>query len=365
MEAHGQQSAAPTLQRVQGELKAAKAEVVRLQHQLQKFTREHHKQLDAIRYMLKKGGVGVSINQTSSPGKRAPTETAHEETTAQTQETQSQQDDKDPNVQTTNNLHKYTETVSPIGLMESCFVRLNGTPRQGSICPSAKSRLKIQCFPNGELSLEGLELFSHVWIVFLFHLNKNTSVKPKVTPPKLGGTRVGVFSTRAPYRPNPIGLSLARLEKIEGDTLYFSGADLLDGTPVIDIKPHIPMYDNVSSDNSRIPMWLQQSQDPQQHLEVVLSEKAQNQITSLEKELIMFDNAHACMVCIRDVLKTDPRSIYRKTKCQDQLYPLILDSLHMMCEFVDDKVTVLEVQLVKDTLYADNPLNITNLPLQK
>ena len=91
-----------------------------------------------------------------------------------------------------------------------------------------------------ERRADGLAGFSHVWVIFLFHKNKNAAVKPKVAPPKLDGARVGVFSTRAPYRPNPIGLSLARLDRVDGDTLYFSGLDLIDGTPVLDVKPHIP-----------------------------------------------------------------------------------------------------------------------------
>ena len=133
-----------------------------------------------------------------------------------------------------------TRMVIPIGLIESVFVRLNGTPRQGAICPAARARLKLTCFPNAAPAADGLAGFSHVWVIFLFHKNKNAAVKPKVAPPKLNGARVGVFSTRAPYRPNPIGLSLARLDRVDGDTLYFSGLDLIDGTPVLDVKPHIP-----------------------------------------------------------------------------------------------------------------------------
>lgn len=135
--------------------------------------------------------------------------------------------------------------MQPIGFIQSLFTFKNGTPRQSSICQHARGSLTIEksVFNNPEHSLEGLELFSHVWIVFVFHKNNNQYTKAKVKPPRLNGKRVGLFSTRCPYRPNPIGLTLAKIDKIEGATVYLSGIDLLDGTPVLDIKPYILEYD--------------------------------------------------------------------------------------------------------------------------
>ncbi|HAH07743.1 MAG TPA: tRNA (N6-threonylcarbamoyladenosine(37)-N6)-methyltransferase TrmO, partial [Elusimicrobia bacterium] len=91
----------------------------------------------------------------------------------------------------------------------------------------------------------GLERFSHIWLLPSFPLNTNTRFVPKVHPPRLRGRSIGLFASRAPQRPNPIGLSLVRLERVEGDTLHLSGVDLVDGTPILDVKPYIPESDCV------------------------------------------------------------------------------------------------------------------------
>ncbi|CAJ1052429.1 tRNA (adenine(37)-N6)-methyltransferase [Xyrichtys novacula] len=134
----------------------------------------------------------------------------------------------------------------PIGHISSCFSLKNGTPRQPTICGPSRAELQIQqkVFNNPEHSLVGLEQYSHVWIIFLFHKNGHLSYKAKVKPPRLNGQRVGVFSTRSPHRPNAIGLTLAKLDKIVGDTLHLSDIDMIAGTPVLDIKPYIPDYDS-------------------------------------------------------------------------------------------------------------------------
>ncbi|XP_050401849.2 tRNA (adenine(37)-N6)-methyltransferase [Patella vulgata] len=132
-----------------------------------------------------------------------------------------------------------------IGVMKSVFLYKNGTPRQSSVCQHARGSITIDksIFNNPDHSLHGLEEYSHVWIMFIFHQNNNNHFKAKVRPPRLGGKRLGVFSTRSPYRPNPIGLTLAKLDRVEGSTVYVSGIDILNETPIIDIKPYIPAYD--------------------------------------------------------------------------------------------------------------------------
>ncbi|XP_053088681.1 tRNA (adenine(37)-N6)-methyltransferase [Pangasianodon hypophthalmus] len=134
----------------------------------------------------------------------------------------------------------------PIGFITSCFARKNGTPRQPTVCSSSRARLKIQSsvFNNPEHALTGLQHYSHVWLIFLFHKNGHMSYKAKVKPPRLNGEKVGVYSTRSPHRPNAIGLTLAKLDSITGDVLHLSGVDLISGTPVLDIKPYIPEYDS-------------------------------------------------------------------------------------------------------------------------
>ena len=88
--------------------------------------------------------------------------------------------------------------------------------------------------------LEGLGAYSHVWLIWAAHLNAHEARQAKVRAPKLRGGKAGLFATRSPFRPNPFGLSLVRLRDVVGDTLHLSGVDLVDGTPVLDIKPYIP-----------------------------------------------------------------------------------------------------------------------------
>ncbi|XP_041640801.1 tRNA (adenine(37)-N6)-methyltransferase [Cheilinus undulatus] len=134
----------------------------------------------------------------------------------------------------------------PIGYISSCFSAKNGTPRQPTVCGPSRAELRIQqrVFNNPEHALVGLEQYSHVWIIFLFHKNGHLSYKAKVKPPRLNGQRVGVYSTRSPHRPNALGLTLAKLDRIVGDTLHLSDIDMIAGTPVMDIKPYIPEYDS-------------------------------------------------------------------------------------------------------------------------
>uniref|UniRef100_A0A671WV11 tRNA methyltransferase O n=1 Tax=Sparus aurata TaxID=8175 RepID=A0A671WV11_SPAAU len=113
-------------------------------------------------------------------------------------------------------LEKGNIQTVPIGYISSCFSVKNGTPRQPTICGPSRAELRIQqsVFNNPEHALVGLEHYSHVWIVFLFHKNGHLSYKAKVKPPRLNGQRVGVYSTRSPHRPNALGLTLAKLDKI-------------------------------------------------------------------------------------------------------------------------------------------------------
>ncbi|KJS00122.1 MAG: hypothetical protein VR65_14595 [Desulfobulbaceae bacterium BRH_c16a] len=143
-------------------------------------------------------------------------------------------------------------SVTVIGVIHSCFPEKFGIPRQPGMVRAATARMEL--FPpfNREEMVRGLEQFSHVWIHFLFHQTVVEGWKPTVRPPWLGGQkRVGVFASRSPHRPNHLGLSAVRLEAVihvDGKTyLELSGIDILDQTPVIDIKPYIPYSDCIAS----------------------------------------------------------------------------------------------------------------------
>ncbi|MCU1716432.1 tRNA (N6-threonylcarbamoyladenosine(37)-N6)-methyltransferase TrmO [Pseudomonas sp. 5P_3.1_Bac2] len=137
-------------------------------------------------------------------------------------------------------------SVSPIGFVRSCFKEKFAIPRQPHLAPAARGVLELVApFNNGD-AVQGLEQVSHVWLLFLFHQALEEQPRLKVRPPRLGGNQsVGVFSTRATHRPNGIGQSVVRLDKVEDGRLWLSGIDLLDGTPVLDIKPYVPYADSV------------------------------------------------------------------------------------------------------------------------
>lgn len=131
-------------------------------------------------------------------------------------------------------------TLTPIGVVRSPYVDLFGTPRQAGLVDAPAT---IKLTPIWRAGLEGLSGFSHVWIIWVFDRNKAPG-RARVRPPRLGGAqKVGVFASRSPYRPNPIGLSVARVDAVTDEGLCVRGLDVADGTPVLDIKPYLPYAD--------------------------------------------------------------------------------------------------------------------------
>jgi tRNA-Thr(GGU) m(6)t(6)A37 methyltransferase TsaA len=139
-------------------------------------------------------------------------------------------------------------SCEPIGFLATPYPDKFGIPRQPSLAPHALGRLKLRPPFDRPEAVRGLEDFSHVWLTFVFHETLG-QWNPTVRPPRLGGNqRVGVFASRSPFRPNSLGLSLVELADIETDkgvTLVFRGVDLVDGTPVLDIKPYIPFVESL------------------------------------------------------------------------------------------------------------------------
>lgn len=137
-----------------------------------------------------------------------------------------------------------------IAHIHNAFSTKFGLPRQSGLVPEVESVIVFTPEYRVPEALRGLEDWSHLWLIWQFHQAERETWSPTVRPPKLGGnTRVGVFATRSPFRPNPIGLSCVRLLRIErdpelGHVLVVSGADLMDGTPIYDIKPYVPYADS-------------------------------------------------------------------------------------------------------------------------
>ncbi len=121
-----------------------------------------------------------------------------------------------------------------------------GIPRQSGRVPSLLGRIVFEEEFRNPDALRGIEGFSHLWLIFDFSKSHREEWSPTVRPPRLGGnTRIGVFASRSPFRPNPIGLSVVKLERVEKGELIVSGVDLLDGTPIYDIKPYLPFADAI------------------------------------------------------------------------------------------------------------------------
>ncbi|CAK9115112.1 unnamed protein product [Durusdinium trenchii] len=167
----------------------------------------------------------------------------------------------------------------PIGTFQSCYQQRCGTPRQSNLVKSSLATLRCVRDLNPEAALEGLVDFSHVWVLYIFHENTNTLRGPKsvsrrrqqqgrvplwqglcmkVAPPRCPELRVGVLACRTPHRPNPIGLSLAKVVEVKPSEgiLVLAGLDVIDGTPCLDLKPYLPSFEAI---DASVPQWVQTS----------------------------------------------------------------------------------------------------------
>ena len=224
-------------------------------------------------------------------------------------------------------------TVKPIGTVRSIYRLCVGTPRQGLLVPHSRGRIELDRIPAD--AADGLQDFSHVWVVFVFHLNtqskRKSKVPSKIAPPALGGDKVGLLATRSPHRYNPIGLTLCKLDGIVRPTkhnkktvLNVSGLDLVDGTPVLDIKPYVPHYDSRAEGELQLPPWvsggLATKRDVRiengalEQLEAILTEDP----NALEfyKEETPEQTVHVVASCIVEMLSVDVRSSWQTKKAR-------------------------------------------------
>ncbi|MEK2644311.1 tRNA (N6-threonylcarbamoyladenosine(37)-N6)-methyltransferase TrmO [Bdellovibrio sp. BCCA] len=198
-------------------------------------------------------------------------------------------------------------SFSAIGVVRTPFKDKFGVPRQPGLAAEAKGVIKLNPDPDLKTALKSLEEFSHLWIVFVFHEHGGKNWKPSIRPPRLGGNRkVGVLASRSPHRPNPIGISAVSIERIDldaegGAEIYVGGVDLIDGTPILDIKPYIPYADAIPEANAG---WA--SGDIPRY-PVNFTEEAEAEIAkrdpSGEKKL---------RALIIDILELDPRPAFQK-----------------------------------------------------
>ncbi|TWX57690.1 tRNA (N6-threonylcarbamoyladenosine(37)-N6)-methyltransferase TrmO [Colwellia hornerae] len=242
-------------------------------------------------------------------------------------------------------------TVSPdnqitfnfIGRVNSPYKEKFAIPRQPGLVSAAKGSILLLEDANNEELLRGIEQFSHLWVLFIFHGTEQQGWKPLVRPPRLGGNKkLGVLATRSTFRPNPIGMSVVKLEGVEQKNkqliINISGLDLLDQTPVVDIKPYLPYSDSI--DDARAGFAQQQ---PYQALTTRFSSQAQQDVQQYQREYL------GLALFIEQVLAQDPRPAYKKRQDDDKIYGMKLYDLNIRWQAIsDNELKVLSIHRVND-----------------
>ena len=225
----------------------------------------------------------------------------------------------------------------PIAIVESPYKEKFGIPRQAGLVSAAKGRVvMLPPFDRPE-AFSGLEKSTHLWLLFVFHGIEGASWRPTVRPPRLGGNkRIGVFASRSGFRPNPIGMSVVKLEGISataaGVSLSISGLDLMDGTPILDIKPYIPYADMLPDACSEFA-----ASAPDQLLSVRFSDHADDVLAEIDRN-------GALRNLIAETLSLDPRPAY-KGDDDDRVYGMRLGEFDVRWR-VEGEGSVLVVDVI-------------------
>lgn len=227
-------------------------------------------------------------------------------------------------------------TIEPIAVIESPYKEKFAVPRQPRLVPSATARVKLLGESNCPEAVRGIEQFSHLWLLFLFDQNLQAGWKPTVRPPRLGGNeRIGVLASRSTFRPNGIGMSAVELRGVskQGDQIYLDlgNVDLVDGTPIIDIKPYIPYSDSIADAQGGYA-----EAEPEQ-AEVTFSAAALETLQRLPDGQVQ-------QAVIGEVLAQDPRPAYKKNKPDMKEYAVNLYDLNVKFMVNGNLVTVTAIE---------------------
>jgi len=220
-------------------------------------------------------------------------------------------------------------TLTPIAITRSCFKDKFGVPRQPGLTRHAHASLIIQPPFDREDAFRGLESASHLWLIFQFHEAVRAEWRPVVRPPRLGGNKkMGVFASRSPFRPNSLGLSVVRNEGLARQdgrlVLNISDHDLIDATPIVDIKPYLPFADRLPEASLG---WA--GEEPLARLPVCFSEQAEQQLAALPPA-----RYPGLRGLIEDVVSYDPRPSFRRGRDEDRIYGVHLYDLNIRFQFV-------------------------------
>lgn len=238
-----------------------------------------------------------------------------------------------------------------LGTLRSCYKLKYSTPRQGSLCPLARGTFTLHKHITAT-ALDGIEEYSHLWLIFVFHENDNKTFHAHVSPPKHSAhvdqqqassngaaRKVGVFASRTPHRVNPIGMTLVKLDKriprsatSDGRTLQLSGIDLIDGTPILDIKPvHDSEMMAMSDPNLRMASWLTQQVDVR--LPVSFTDTAMEQLKQVidQQQLEFYHSYEEIYQAIHDTVSLDPRESYvRRRGDPNASWGFVFDNLNII-----------------------------------
>lgn len=233
------------------------------------------------------------------------------------------------------NRHSSTP-MQPIGFIHSPFDEKFGIPRQPGLASIRAEVELVAPFASAD-AVRGLEHCSHIWLVFLFSATADKGWSPTVRPPRLGGNqRLGVFATRSPFRPNPIGLSCVRLNGIrcEGDSVWLEveGADLLNGTPILDIKPYLPYADSLPEAEFALASRIERLELP-----VLFSPEA---LSACEHQERLLNQPLARQ--ISEILQCDPRPAYKKGD-EERIYGISLYGLNIRFRISTVQIDVISI----------------------
>ena len=214
--------------------------------------------------------------------------------------------------------------IEPIGYIRTDFKEKFGIPRQSGRVQSLVGRVVLLPEYKGGEALRGIEEFSHLWLIFGFSKAEKSRNTLTVRPPRLGGNkRIGVFASRSPFRPNSLGLSVVKLERVEGQDLIVSGVDILDGTPIYDIKPYLPYADSKPDAKGS---YAEENRD--YSLEVDFSEELLLKLPEGKRQTAV------------DCLKDDPRPSYHD---DERVYSMKFCDRDIRFIVKDGKLTVIDV----------------------
>ncbi len=228
--------------------------------------------------------------------------------------------------------------LSPIAYIKSPYKQKFAIPRQPNLVKEAKGEIVFEQDFSDPNCLRAIEQFSHLWLIFIFHETQDKGWSPTVQPPRLGGKEnIGVFATRSTFRPNAIGLSVVENlgweQQGSSIILKVGGPDLLDGTPILDIKPYLPYADALPDAQAGFADFA-----PASNYEIVFSVEAEQDLKELNQD---YPDLKAF---ISSVLQQDPRPAWRKKDVDEKRYGMNLYNLNIKWEIQDKKIHVISIK---------------------